>query len=100
MNHLGDGNFFIILGKQRLKQIGKGLGDTITFHLKEDPNPLGVEMPQVLTILLAQDEVLKAVFEQLSMGKKRHVIHTISKIKDIDKQVGKATKLLNLYAKK
>ena len=100
LNHLGDGNFFIILGKQRLKQIGKGLGDTITFHLKEDPNPLGVEMPQVLTILLAQDEVLKAVFEQLSMGKKRHVIHTISKIKDIDKQVGKATKLLNLYAKK
>ncbi|MEO0337738.1 MAG: YdeI/OmpD-associated family protein [Bacteroidota bacterium] len=97
LNHLGDGNFFIILSGQRLKKIGKILGDTIHFELREDPNPLGVEMPEVLTVLLQQDELLQAAFDKLSMGKKRHIIHTIIRIKDIDKQVDKATEMINLH---
>jgi hypothetical protein len=76
LNPLGDGNFFIILGSKNLKAIGKTLGDTVAFELGEDPDPLGVKMPQVLEALLAQDENLKATYEELSMGKKRHIIHT------------------------
>ena len=30
----------------------------INFKLVEDPNPLGVEIPEVLTVLLAQDDIL------------------------------------------
>ncbi|MEL6988369.1 MAG: YdeI/OmpD-associated family protein [Bacteroidota bacterium] len=100
LNHLGDGNFFIILSGKRLKELGKKKGDEITFHLKEDPNPLGVEMPEVLEVLLEQDKELSNKFESLSMGKKRHVIHSIVKIKNIDKQVEKAIKMIELHTKK
>lgn len=94
LNHLGDGNFFIIISTKNLKVCGKQQGDKINFEIKEDPNPLGVEIPEVLQALLEQDASLKTQFDGLTMGKKRSIIHAISKIKDIDKQVSNAVKLL------
>lgn len=95
LNHLGDGNFFIILSTKNLQTVDKKLGDKIHYELNEDPNPLGVEMPEVLEAILEQDETVKATFESLTLGKKRNVIHQINKIKDIDKQVQKTIKLIN-----
>lgn len=95
LNHLGDGNFFIILSSKNLNTIGKTLGDSIFFELKQDPNPLGVDMPQVLEVVLEQYEGLKAVFESLTLGKKRNVIHSINRIKDIDKQIQMAISIIN-----
>jgi len=94
LNHLGDGNFFIIISTKNLKASEKQPGDKINFEIREDPNPLGVEIPEVLQALLEQDVSLKTQFDGLTMGKKRSIIHAISKIKDIDKQVGNAVKLL------
>ncbi|MEO0899118.1 MAG: YdeI/OmpD-associated family protein [Bacteroidota bacterium] len=94
LNHLGDGNFFIILSKKNLSAVNKELGDTIHFHLREDPNPLGVDIPEVLTVLLGQDPELKATFDKLTMGKKRNVIHQIVRIKDLDKQISKTIELI------
>jgi hypothetical protein len=95
LNHLGDGNFFIILSTKNLELVSKQLGDKISFELNEDPNPLGVEMPEVLEAVLEQDEHIKAIFDTLTPGKKRNVIHQINKIKDIDKQVQKTIQLIN-----
>ena len=95
LNHLGDGNFFIILSAKNLQSVNKSLGENIIYELNEDPNPLGVEMPEVLEAVLEQDETLKVAFESLTLGKKRNVIHQITKIKDIDKQVQKTVKLIN-----
>ena len=95
LNHLGDGNFFIILSRKNLESIGRNLGDRIHFHLKEDPNPLGVEIPEVLEALLEQDHQLKELFDLLSDGKKRNIIHQIIRIKDIDKQITRSIDLIN-----
>ena len=95
LNHLGDGNFFIILSSKKLSPIGKGLADVVTFELNEDPNPLGVDMPEVLAVLLEEDEYLKSKFENLTDGKIRSVIHYILKIKDIDKQIEKTIQIIN-----
>lgn len=94
LNHLGDGNFFIIVSSKNLATLDKQLGDTLTFELNEDPNPLGVEMPPVLEALLEQDPAVKDSFERLTLGKRRNVIHTINKIKDIDKQIHRAIQLI------
>ncbi|MRX47924.1 YdeI/OmpD-associated family protein [Pedobacter puniceum] len=94
LNHLGDGNFFIILSNSNLANVQKKLGDEIHFELNEDPNPLGVDMPEVLEVLIEQDEHLKTIFESLTPGKKRNIIHQISRIKDIDKQIQKSIKLI------
>jgi hypothetical protein len=94
LNHLGDGNFFIILGSKNLVAIDKQLGDKIFFELSEDPNPLGVDIPEILTALLEQDGQLKTTFDNLTPGKKRNVIHTMNKIKDIDKQIKKTIQII------
>lgn len=99
LNHLGDGNFFIILSTKNLKVLNKAKGDKIKFQLKEDPNPLGVEMPEVLESILEQDQKVKTTFESLSLGKKRSVIHSIKNIKDVDKQVQRTIKLINESSK-
>ena len=95
LNHLGDGNFFIILSTKNLQTVNKELGDKIHYELNEDPNPLGVDIPEVLEAILEQDENIKATFDSLTLGKKRNVIHQINKIKDVDKQVQKTVKLIN-----
>jgi uncharacterized protein YdeI (YjbR/CyaY-like superfamily) len=95
LNHLGDGNYFIILGSKNLTEVEKQLGDKISFELSEDPNPLGVDMPEVLEAILEQDQEIKTIFDNLTLGKKRNVIHTIIKIKDIDKQIQRAIQLIN-----
>ena len=51
-------------------------------------------MPEVLTVLLDQDQELKDIFDHITDGKKRSLIYTIMKIKDIDKAVEKATLFL------
>jgi Bacteriocin-protection, YdeI or OmpD-Associated len=94
LNHLGDGNFFIILSRDNLVCVQKKLGDIIHFELNEDPNPLGVDMPEVLEAVIEQDEQLKAIFESLTLGKKRNIIHQIIRIKDIDKQIQKSINLI------
>ncbi|MEM9884658.1 MAG: YdeI/OmpD-associated family protein [Bacteroidota bacterium] len=89
LNHLGDGNFYVILATAKLKSLGKQLGDEVHFQIKEDPNPLGVAIPEVLEALLEQDADAKSIFESLSDGKKRSLIFSIQKIKNIDLQVEK-----------
>lgn len=101
LNHLGDGNFFIILGGKYLKLLNKKLGDFIQAHVIEDPNPLGVEVPEVLTVFLEQEPELKNVYDQLTDGKKRSLIFSFYKIKNIDLQLKKIRAfLVKEYQKK
>ncbi|MBB3697637.1 YdeI/OmpD-associated family protein [Flammeovirga yaeyamensis] len=94
LNHLGDGHFYIILSKKNLELIHKKLGDTVHLHIKEDPDPLGVDIPKVLEILLEQDEVIKQKFNQLTLGKRRSIIYQINRIKNIDKQIERCSQLI------
>jgi Domain of unknown function (DUF1905)/Bacteriocin-protection, YdeI or OmpD-Associated len=96
LNHLGDGNFFVIVGSQKMKEIGKKSGDKVRFEIEEDPNPLGVDIPEVLEAVLEQDEELKSIYENLSLGKQRSVIFAIQKIKSIDKQIEGVRKYIDL----
>lgn len=95
LNHFGDGNFFIIIASRHLKALGKTEGDMVSFALAEDPNPLGVAVPEVLGALLAQDDVANEQYGLLSDGKKRSLIHTLNKVKDLDKQVHTALAFLS-----
>ncbi|MEM6632071.1 MAG: DUF1905 domain-containing protein [Bacteroidota bacterium] len=94
LNHLGDGNFYLIVGKKRLEKLGKVVGDQVSFEIFEDPNPLGVEEPEVLLVLLSQDPQLKDIYDSLTDGKKRSLIFSINKVKNMDLQVEKILKFL------
>jgi hypothetical protein len=102
LNHLGDGNYFVMLTKDRIKKINKAVGDSIDVQLEEDTSKLGVEIPEVLEILLEQDPRLNAKFLQLTPGKQRSIIFQMNKIKDLNKQVAKTIELIDsidLYRK-
>ncbi|GAB5527336.1 MAG: hypothetical protein Roseis2KO_52080 [Roseivirga sp.] len=100
LNHYGDGNYFIILSTKNFKKLGKQLGDMVSFEIYEDPNPLGVEVPEVLQVLLDQDPEAKTTFESMTDGRKRSLIYTIKPVKDIDKQVQKILTFLEEYRMK
>ncbi len=100
LNHYGDGNYFVIVATKYIKKLGKKIGDPIHFEIYEDPNPLGVDVPEVLRVLLEQDPAAKKIYEALSDGKKRSLIYLIQPIKDIDKKVGKALAFLAEQAAK
>jgi hypothetical protein len=87
LNHLGDGNFYVIIAGKYLDKLGKELGEEVRFKIEEDPDQLGVEVPEVLTVFLEQDSDSKAIYDNLTDGKKRSLIYSFNKIKDIDRQV-------------
>lgn len=89
LNHHGDGHFFVIVAGKIIKGLKKELGDPLTFKIYEDPNPLGVAMPEVLEVFLEQSPETKEQFEKLTDGKKRSLIHSIAKVKSLDLQVSK-----------
>ncbi|MEM6788976.1 MAG: DUF1905 domain-containing protein [Myxococcota bacterium] len=100
LNHMGDGSFFIIVATRYLRALGKRVGDLVDFVVEEDPNPLGVEVPEVLVELLAQDEEAQAHYERLTDGRKRTLIHTLARIRDVDRQVHTALEFLAEEARK
>jgi len=95
LNHLGDGNYFIIVSTKNLKAIDRKVGESIQFEIKEDPNPLGIDMPETIEILLEQDTELKDKFNKFTDGKKISIIFQTSKIKDNDKQISRVIELIN-----
>ncbi|MGH1385554.1 DUF1905 domain-containing protein [Kordia sp.] len=94
LNHLGNGDFYIMLAKKYIKEIGKEAGETISYKLELDPNPLGVAIPEVLEVFLAQDPDGEAIFNKLTDGRKRTLIFSVLRIKNVDKQVETILKFL------
>lgn len=96
----GDGRYFSMIGRGRLEGHTYELGQPISVVVYEDPNQLGVELPEVLVELIAQDEIIERVWNKLSDGRKRTLCHTLQRIKDVDKQVRKAMDFLELEREK
>lgn len=87
LNHMGDGNYFIIISGRHMKSLKKQAGDDVQYTIEPDPDPLGFAIPEVLEALLAQDDEAKRRFDAFTPGKKRTLIYSMARIKDIDKQV-------------
>lgn len=87
LNHTGDGNFFVIVATRVMKKLKKQDGDQVEFELTEAPTPLGVEVPEVLLAVLEEEPKLKEQYDSFTDGKKRSLIYSFSRIKNIDKQI-------------
>jgi hypothetical protein len=51
-------------------------------------------MPEALVELLQQDEVTNKLFQQLTMGRKRYIIHAVSRYRNVDKLISTALSLI------
>ena len=77
----GNGHYFININKERRKQLGLQLGDTVTATIQNDESKYGMPMPEVMEILLLEDEEANKYFHQLTPGKQRSLLHIIGKPK-------------------
>ncbi len=100
LNHLGDGNFFIIIASRYMKQLGRKADEDIDFKIEVDPDQLGVEIPEILSALLAQDDELRSIFDSITDGKKRTLIYSLVRIKDFDKRVKHIVDFLHIAKQK
>ncbi|MEM7107290.1 MAG: YdeI/OmpD-associated family protein [Bacteroidota bacterium] len=100
LNHLGDGNFYVIVARKYLHKLDKEPGQNVDYKIEEDPDQLGVEIPEVLTVFLDQEPESKQIFDQLTDGKKRSLIYSIIKVKDIDSQVKSIQEFIEIESRK
>lgn len=94
LNRHSDGDFFIIMAGRYVKKLKKQSGDEIEFEVCEHPNPLGVDVPEVLEVFLSQDPDAKDIYDTLTDGRKRTLIFSINRVKNIDLQIQKITDFL------
>ncbi|MGR3810996.1 YdeI/OmpD-associated family protein [Jiulongibacter sp. NS-SX5] len=94
LNHLGDGNFYVIVASKLLNDVGKKLDSEVRFKLWKDPDQLGVAIPESIEAFLEQDDHCKSIYEKLTDGKKRTLIYTVTSTKNIDKQIERIQKFI------
>ncbi|MDA9945776.1 DUF1905 domain-containing protein [Schleiferiaceae bacterium] len=80
----------MMISKKHMTTLGLMTGEKVFFEIFEDPDPLGVAVPEVLKALLAQDEVVERIWNKLTDGRKRTICHSTMRIKSIDLQVERA----------
>ena len=90
----------MMISKKHMTSLGLMTGEKVFFEIFEDPNPLGVEVPEVLKALLMQDPVVERVWSKLSDGRKRTICHSTMRIKNIDLQVERALEFFELEREK
>ena len=79
--HDGKGDYFINLNKERRKKLGLQLGDKVTATIEKDNSKYGMPIPEIMEILLADDEEANRYFHELTPGKQRSLLHIIGKPK-------------------
>lgn len=81
------GGFYIYIGKPLLKKLNLSAGDSFEYSLKEDDTQYQFQYPEELKEVLDTDPTAKAIFESLTDGNKRGLMHLVNKLKSMDKRI-------------
>jgi|LakMenEpi03Aug12_release.lakeMendotaPanAssembly.Ray.scaffolds.fasta_scaffold173335_4 hypothetical protein len=82
--------YYIYLNKEKYKELNLKNGSKIKIDFKADTTDLQFHFPEELEEVLATDLKAKKIFDSLTPGNKRGIIHLIAKIKSIDKRIEKS----------
>ncbi|MEO0403584.1 MAG: YdeI/OmpD-associated family protein [Bacteroidota bacterium] len=74
-------DWFFLINKKRLGELGLSEGDPIHVAIKPDESPYGMDMPEEFEVLLDQDEAAMEAFLKLTPGKRRNLIYIVSQVK-------------------
>jgi len=86
----GDGVYFINVNKKLRDSLGLKPGMPVEVVLRKDESQFGLPMPEELEALLQEDEAGKHVFQTLSPGKKRTLLHIVGSVKNPDLRMHRA----------
>lgn len=82
-----DGDYTVIVNKEKRGRLKIVAGDKVTVELKQDDSKYGLPMPEEFREVLNQDPEGDEAFHSLTAGKQRSMLYFIGKIKDIDKRI-------------
>ncbi|WP_343636804.1 YdeI/OmpD-associated family protein [Fluviicola sp.] len=91
---LGEGSGLITVQKDRLKKLGKTLGDFVTVQLEKDESEFGVPLPEEIKEYWIQVPESKDRFDALTPGMKRYILNHISTAKSIEKRLERTHSLM------
>lgn len=91
----GNGRGYISINQKRLNKFGVNLGEEVSLELRLDYSKYGMEMPEELDALLEQDSEGAKLFEGLSDGKKRYIIHYVASVKSSQLKIDRSIMLIN-----
>jgi len=90
----GKGGHYIMMNKEKEKNFALELGKKYAILLAKDNSKYGMFLPEEFKELLYQDPEGEAVFETLTDGKKRNLIHLVAKPKKSETRLKKAVNIL------
>jgi len=90
----GEGKWFVNVNKQIQKKLKITEGSNLFISIQTDESKYGMEPPEEFIELLNQDENGRNIFEQLTMGKQRTLLHLVLKIKSSQIRIDKSIRIL------
>ncbi|WP_299116704.1 YdeI/OmpD-associated family protein [uncultured Winogradskyella sp.] len=84
------GLFRIYFSKAKQKELEVYINDYFTIQVFEDTSKYGVEMSEELEAVLLSDYKAYTIFEELTPGRQRSIIYTISRYKSSQMRIDKA----------
>jgi len=85
--------FHILAGKATVQKIKASLSNKLIIHIKKDNTEFQATMPEELEAVLSTDEEAFHFFNDLTPGKKRSIIYTVSKAKQADTRIRRSLKI-------
>ncbi|MBV7268581.1 YdeI/OmpD-associated family protein [Winogradskyella luteola] len=84
------GLYRMYFSKAKQKELEVFMNDYFTIQVFEDTSKYGVEMSEELKAVLLSDYEAYTIFEDLTPGRQRSIIYTISRYKSSQKRIDKA----------
>ncbi len=91
---LGRGRAYLSINKKRMKEAAVIAGSRIEVTLKPDVTEYGLELPEELRELLAQDSEGRKRFEGLTPGRRRWILHYVGQVKSTEKRLERSITLI------
>jgi hypothetical protein len=89
----GIGGYYVMLGKEILRDLAVGPGAMIEVTLAPDPNPNAVDLCEELEAVLDQDEEFGAFWKGLTPGRQRGLAHYVTTAKSMDTRIKRALEI-------
>lgn len=86
----GNGSFFILMNKDKVKKWKLNFGQQVQIKLVSDTSEFGMEVPEEFDVLLNEDAIFKTHFSNLTPGKQRNLLYLVGKYKSSDLKIEKS----------
>lgn len=91
---MGEGSGCITIQSQRLKKLGKSIGDNVLVELWKDESEYGVEVAEELQIYWDQEPESFRRFSQLTPSMQRYILNYVTTVKNPEKRLERTVLLM------